>query len=182
MLRVQAPLYRRGPGYRFTVAIRSAAGSRAAASLAWSSDPALGKTLYKVSFPRTGIWRAYPFAFASDPVVGKGLRSPIGWTWSWRSSLLLCAPPGLVGAVPLLARQPLGSFVSIARHQSSSVESSAGCWRSRPFEWSRSSWRFRSHGDSWDASRHVARLVVRPLSHPHDTSPWPLSTNTTGLL
>jgi hypothetical protein len=26
----------------------------------------------------------------------------------------------------------------------------------------------RSHGDSWDASRHIARLVVRPLSHPHD--------------
>jgi hypothetical protein len=27
----------------------------------------------------------------------------------------------------------------------------------------------RSHGDSWDANRHIARLVVRPLSHPHDT-------------
>jgi hypothetical protein len=138
MLRVQALLYRRGPGYRFTVAIRPAASSRTAASSASSSDPALAKTLYKVSFPWTGIWRAYPLAFASDPIVGKGLRSLIGWTWSWRSSLLLCAPIGLVGAVLLLARQPLGSFVSIARLQSSS-ESSAGRWRSRPFKWSRSS-------------------------------------------
>jgi hypothetical protein len=29
----------------------------------------------------------------------------------------------------------------------------------------------RSHGDSWDASQHTAWPVVRPLSHPHDTSP-----------
>jgi hypothetical protein len=104
MLRVQAPLYRWGPGYRFMVAIRPAAGSRAAASLASSSDPALAKTLYKVSFPWTGIWKAYPLPSASDPIVGKGLRSLIGWTWSWRSSLLFCAPDGLVGAVLLLAR------------------------------------------------------------------------------
>jgi hypothetical protein len=38
-----------------------------------------------------------------------------------------------------LAIQPLGSFVFIARLQFSSVESLAGCWRSRPFGRSRSS-------------------------------------------
>jgi hypothetical protein len=28
-----------------------------------------------------------------------------------------------------------------------------------------------NRGDSWDASRHTAWPVVRPLSHPHDTQP-----------
>jgi hypothetical protein len=51
-------------------------------------------------------------------------------------SLASVAP---VGAVLLSARQPLGSFVFIARLQFSSVESPAGCWRSRPFGRSRSS-------------------------------------------
>jgi hypothetical protein len=139
MLRAQAPLYRRGPGYRFLVAIRPAAGSSAAASLASSSDPALAKALYKAPFPWAGIWRAYPIPFASDPVVGKGLRSLIGSTWSWRSSLLSCAPAALVGAVLLLARQPLRGLVFNARLQFSSVESPAGSRRSRPFGQSRSS-------------------------------------------
>jgi hypothetical protein len=58
--------------------IRPAAGSSAAASLASSSGPALAKALYKVHFPQTGIWEAYLLPFASDPVVGKGLRSLIG--------------------------------------------------------------------------------------------------------
>jgi hypothetical protein len=122
-----------GAWLQVLVTLRPAAGSRAAVSLASSSDPALAKTLYKVSFPRTGIGRAYPLPSASDPIVGKGLRSLIGWMWSWRSSLLLCAPAGFVGAVLLSAKQPLGSFVSITRLQSSSAKSSAGSWRSRPF-------------------------------------------------
>jgi hypothetical protein len=45
-----------------------------------------------------------------------------------------------VGANPLLAKQPLGSFVFIARLQFSSVESPAGCQRSQPFGRSRSSY------------------------------------------
>jgi hypothetical protein len=58
--------------------IRPVAGSSAAASLASSSGPALAKALYKVPFPRTGIREVYPIPFASDPVVGKGLRLLIG--------------------------------------------------------------------------------------------------------
>jgi hypothetical protein len=77
--------------------------------------------------------------FYLGSLVGKGLRSLIGWTWLWRSSLLSCAPAALVGAILLLARQPLRSFVFITRLQLSSVESPAGCWRSRPFGRSRSS-------------------------------------------
>jgi hypothetical protein len=50
------------------------------------------------------------------------------------------ASVALVGANPLSARQPLGSFVFIARLQFSLAESSAGCWRSRPFGRSRSSY------------------------------------------
>jgi hypothetical protein len=33
-----------------------------------------------------------------------------------------------------------------------------------------------SHGDSWDASRQVARHVARPISHPHDKKRKPQST------
>jgi hypothetical protein len=51
-------------------------------------------------------------------------------------SLASVAP---VGADLLSARQLLGSFVFIAQLQFSSVESSAGCWRSRPFGRNRSS-------------------------------------------
>jgi hypothetical protein len=44
-----------------------------------------------------------------------------------------------IGANLLLARQPLGNFVLIARLQFSSVESPAGYWHSRLFGRSRSS-------------------------------------------
>jgi hypothetical protein len=128
-----------GAWLQVLVTLRPAAGSSAAASLASSSDPALEKALYKVPFPWAGIWRAYPLSFASDPIVGKGLRSLIGRSWSWRSSLLSCASVGLVGAVCFWRDSHWGSFFSIARLQSSLVESSAGRWRSRPFGWSRSS-------------------------------------------
>jgi hypothetical protein len=135
--------------------------------LASSSDPALAKTLYKVSFPWIGIWRAYPFPSASDPVVGKGLRPLIGWTWSWRSSLLFCAPDGLVGAVPLLARQPLEE---LCLHRPAPVLLGGVVSRllAQPALRVVPVFTCRSCGDSWDASRHIARLVVRPLSHPHD--------------
>jgi hypothetical protein len=65
--------------------------------------------------------------------MGRSLRLLIGRSWSWRSSRLSCASVALVGAIRLLARQPLRGFVSFARLQPSSVESSAGRWRSRPF-------------------------------------------------
>jgi hypothetical protein len=48
------------------------------------------------------------------------------------------ASVALVGSNLLFARQPLGSFVLVAQLQFSSMESPAGCWRSRPFERSRS--------------------------------------------
>jgi hypothetical protein len=114
------------------VAIRPAAGSRAAASLASSSGPALAKTLYKVSFPWTGIWRAYPLSFASDPAVGKDPRPLIGWSWSWRSSLLYAPLSLLSGPFRFWRDGRWRSFVSIVRLQPSSAESSADCWRSRP--------------------------------------------------
>jgi hypothetical protein len=49
------------------------------------------------------------------------------------------ASVALVGANLLLARQPLGSFVFIARLRFSSVESPASCRHCRRFGWSRSS-------------------------------------------
>jgi hypothetical protein len=54
--------------------------------------------------------------------------------------ILSLASAALVGDNLLSAKQPLGSFVFIARLQFSSVESPAGCWRSRPFGRSRSSY------------------------------------------
>jgi hypothetical protein len=120
-----------------------------------------------VSFPWTGIWRAYPLPSASDPIVGKGLRSLIGRTWSWRSSLLFCASDGLVGAISAFGETAVGEFclhrpapvllggiVSRPLAQPAlRVEPVFSCW---------------SRGDSWDASRHIAWPVVRPISHPHD--------------
>jgi hypothetical protein len=73
-------------------------------------------------------------------------------------SLASVAP---VGANLLLARQPLGSFVLIARLQFSTVESPAGCWRSRPFGRSRS-----SHADAVETPGTPAGILPGPWYAP----------------
>jgi hypothetical protein len=41
----------------------------------------------------------------------------------------------------------------------------------QPALWAEPVFSPKSHGDSWDASRQIARPVACPISHPHDTSP-----------
>jgi hypothetical protein len=82
-LRVQAPLYRQGPGYSMSSGC-PAASSPVAAALAWvphSSDPLPGRRLlYKVPFPLDRhIWGICPW-LASDPFVERGST----WCGWWR--------------------------------------------------------------------------------------------------
>jgi hypothetical protein len=94
----------------------------------------------------------------------------IGWTWSWRSSLPSSASVALVGASPLSAKQPLVG--SCHRHPAPAFHGGIASWllaqlalQAEPVFLS------SSRGDSWDASRQIARHVASPISHLHDTSP-----------
>jgi hypothetical protein len=69
MLRVQAPLYRQGPGYRLDDDL---AGCRLL------GGGVLGVIFRPCAFPLGRHLEGISFSFASDPVVGKGLRSLIG--------------------------------------------------------------------------------------------------------
>jgi hypothetical protein len=84
ILRVQAPLYRQGPGYSLSSGCQ-AAGFPVAVVLAWvplSFGPLPGhRPLYKAPFPLDRHIRGICPWFASDPFVGEGLAR-CGW---WRS-------------------------------------------------------------------------------------------------
>jgi hypothetical protein len=93
-LRVQAPLYRRGPGYS-TSSGCPAAGFPTAAALVWVplvSVPLPGRRLlYKAPFPLDWhIWGICP-RFASDPFVEEGLA----WCGWWR--------PCVAGVTPVFS-------------------------------------------------------------------------------
>jgi hypothetical protein len=111
--------------------------------------------------------------------MGKGPWSLIGWTWSWRSSLLSLASVAIVGASPLSAKRPLaGSYLRCpapAFHGGNTSRLLA-----QPALQAKPVFLSSSRGDSWDASRQIAQPVACPISHPHDTrhlrlaaSPYP---------
>jgi hypothetical protein len=81
ILRVQAPLYRRGPGYRVSYDC-PAAGFPVAAALAWVplfSVPLPGRRLlYKVPFPLDRHIRGICPRLALNPFVERGLLSAVG--------------------------------------------------------------------------------------------------------
>jgi hypothetical protein len=64
----------------------------------------------------------------------------VGGGRAWLASRLSPASVHLVGVVPLSVKQPLEEFRRLRRLGLPTVESSAGCWRSRPFGRSRPSW------------------------------------------
>jgi hypothetical protein len=101
---------------------------------------------------------------------GKGPLSLIGWTWSWRSSLPSFAPAALVGASPLSAKQPLVGFC-LHRPALAFLVGIASRLLAQPALRAEPVFLSSSRGDSWDASRQIARHVACPISHPHDTSP-----------
>jgi hypothetical protein len=96
--------------------------------------------LYKAPFPPwTSIWETYALPFALDPFVGKALAR---WLVESGHGLHHACPS------PMSILSGLGHFrqnsrwrnlIFIARLWLSSVESRAGCWRSRPFVQSRPS-------------------------------------------
>jgi hypothetical protein len=102
--------------------------------------------------------------------VGKGPWSLIGWAWSWRSSLPSFAPAALVGASPLLAKQPLVGFC-LHRPAPAFHGGIASRLLAQPALWAEPVFLSSSRGDSWDAYRQIARHVACPISHPHDTGP-----------
>jgi hypothetical protein len=102
--------------------------------------------------------------------VGKAPRSLIGWVRSWRSSLSSFASVVLVGASPLLVKQPLGGFCP-HRPALALLGGVASRLLAQPPLRVEPVFSSLSHGDSWDASRLIARPVACPISHPHDTSP-----------
>jgi hypothetical protein len=118
--------------------IWSAAGSLAAASLASSSGPALAMALYKVPFPPGRHLEGISLLFCLGSHHGEG--SSIS---DWLRPVVVGVIPSLASVAParadlLSARQPLGK---LCLHRPALVllgESPAGCWRSRPFERSRS--------------------------------------------
>jgi hypothetical protein len=99
--------------------------------------------------------------------MGKGSWSLIGWTWSWRSSLLSLASVALVGASPLSAKQPLaGSYL---RHPAPAFHGgNASRLLAQPALPAKPVLLSSSRGDSWDACRQIAQPVACPISHPHD--------------
>jgi hypothetical protein len=90
-LRVQPPLYRRGPGYSMSFGCQ-AAGSPMAAALAWvplSSVPLPGcRLLYKAPFPLDRHIRGICPRFASDPSMEEGLA----WCGWWRPCVASVTP------------------------------------------------------------------------------------------
>jgi hypothetical protein len=142
-LRVQAPLYRRGPGYRLGVRLSGCrllrgrgldVGSPSSDSL--SDDGHFIKCLPPLDRHLRGI--CPPFCLGS--FCGEGSCPLIGGDRAWLASRLSPASVDLVGARLLLAKQPLEEFCHLRRLWLSSVKSPAGCWCSRSFCQSQSSW------------------------------------------
>jgi hypothetical protein len=141
-LRVQAPLYRRGPGYRLG---NYSAGSLTAAPLVSSSRLALTASLYKAPFP----WDRHlggicpPFCLGS--YRGEGFLVA-----DWLDLVMALVTPvlGLCRSCrgqPTFGETAVGWFLSsssgsgLPRWKRQPAVGTAGCWHSRPFRRSRSS-------------------------------------------
>jgi uncharacterized protein (TIGR03382 family) len=169
-LRVQAPLYRQGPGYSMSSGC-SAAGFPVAAALAWAlllSAPLSGrKLLYKAPLPLDRHIRGICPRLASDLFVEKGFA----WCGWWRSCV--------AGVTPLSSlcrscwdpatfnKAMVKGFVVFAslglRWKRSQPAAGAACSLVE-------AGRFAGcHGEPWDVSRQVVLPLAYPDSHPHDT-------------
>jgi hypothetical protein len=135
-LRVQAPLYRRGPGYRFGVQLPGCrllrgSGFDMGPAILWPSVWAL--EIYKVFFPLgPASWEHMP------PVLPRILSWRrvllVGW---WRPSmagvtLVPCHYRSCWGHAAFV-KHPLEEFRRLRRLGLLMVKSPVGCWRSRPF-------------------------------------------------
>jgi hypothetical protein len=102
--------------------------------------------------------------------VGKALCSLVGGVRSWRASLPSFASVDLVGARPLSAKQPLEDSC-LHRPALALLGGVSSRLLAQPALRAEPVFSSQRHGDSWDASRQIARPLACPRSHPHDTSP-----------
>jgi hypothetical protein len=134
ILRVQAPLYRQGPGYSLATGCPTTV-SPVAAVLAWvppSSSPLPERRpLYKAPFPPDRHIRGICPRFASDPFMGNGLAR-CGW---WRSSVAsVTLVSGLCRSCRVLTtfnKASVEGSCCLLRLGPPVVEMPASCWRSR---------------------------------------------------
>jgi hypothetical protein len=142
-LRVQALLYRRGPGYRLGGRLPGCRLLRGrgldVAPPSSGSLPDVGNFI-KFLFPLDQHLRGISALLCLGSFRGEGSCPLIGGGRAWLASRLSPASVDIVGARPLLAKRSLEEFRRLRRLWLSSVKSPAGCWRSRPFRWSRPLW------------------------------------------
>jgi hypothetical protein len=142
-LRVQAPLYRRGPGYRLGVwlpgcrLLRGHGLGMGPSSLTPLSDDG---NFIKCLSPLDQHLRGICPMLCLGSFRGEGSCPLVGGGRVWLASRLSPASVDLVGAGLLLAKQPLEEFCRLRRLGHPAAESSAGCWRSRPFSRSQPFW------------------------------------------
>jgi hypothetical protein len=169
ILRVQAPLYRRGPGYRVSSGCL-AIGFPVAAALAWvplSSVPLPRcRLLYKVPFPLDrhiqGICPSLPRILSCRG----GLLGAVGGGRAWLASLRSLASAAPVGPLQHLIKRWL------------KVSSSSWAWAfggenlsrllAQPALQLKPASLAGCRGDPWDVSRHVVLPLAYPDSRPHD--------------
>jgi hypothetical protein len=99
--------------------------------------------------------------------MGKALCSLVGGVWSWHASLPSFASINLVRAKPLSAKQPLEDSC-LHRPALALLGGVASRQLSQLALWTEPVFLLYRHGDSWDASRQIARFLAYPRSHPHD--------------
>jgi hypothetical protein len=170
-LRVQTPLYRRGSGYRLGGQLPGYRLLRGRdldmAPPSSSSLPDAGNFI-KCLFPSEQHLRGISPLLSLGSFRGGGSCSLIGQARAWLASCLSPACVDLVRARPLLAKWPLEEFRRLRRFRLSSVKLPAGCWRSRPFRWSRLFWLNAVEIPGMVAGRwlcHWPTLIVIPTTH-----------------
>jgi hypothetical protein len=129
-LRVQAPLYRRGPGYRLGGRLpgcRLLHGRGLDMASSSSSSPPDAGNFIKCLFPLDQHLRGLSPSLCLRSFRGEGFCPLIGGGQVWLASRLSPTSVDLVGARLLLAKMPLEEFHRLCRLWLSSVKSPAGC-------------------------------------------------------
>jgi hypothetical protein len=136
-LRVQAPLYRRWPGYRLGVRLpgcRLLRGCGPDVGAPSSGPLPDAGNFIKCLFPLDRHLRGICPLLCLRSFHGGGSCPLVGGGRAWLASCLSPTSVNLVGAMPLLVKRPLEEFRHLRRLGLPTVKSPAGCWRSRPFD------------------------------------------------
>jgi hypothetical protein len=135
-LRVQAPLSRRGPGYRLGGRLpgcRLLRGRGLHVTPPSSGSLSDAGNFIKCLFPLDRHLRGISPLLCLGSFRGGGSCPLIGGGRVWLMSCLSPASVDLVGVMLLLVKRPLEEFRCLRRLWLPAVKSPAGCWRNRPF-------------------------------------------------